>query len=363
VVRLPARHAPDVRHIRLRAGAPSRAAASARRRSGETPHRRDAEAKAGTARAPPASSLRIGSCKECAVKLATLCLALACAGAAQEPVRHPFLCTDNGHHKVFAVDAGGAITWEYAAFQPQDVWRLPNGHILLSHQGGVREVTFDAAKQVVWQYQAPAGSEVHGCQPLPGGGAFLVECGTKRLVELDAKGQPVKTIPIESSLQNAHAQFRVARKLASGNYLVAYLGERQIRELGPDGKAVRTIKVPGDPFVALRLPNGNTLIGCGDGHKVLEVDPADKVVWQLDEHELPGNPLRFVAGLQRLPNGNTVVCNWGGHGHLGKQPQVFEVTRDKRVVWQVFDNKLFRTISNIALLDQPGDPLKGDWLR
>jgi len=113
----------------------------------------------------------------------------------------------------------------------------------------------------------------------------------------------------------------------------------------------------------VRLPDGNTLIACGDAHTLIEVDAHDKVVWRIDENELPGNPLRFVAGVQRLPNGNTVVCNWGGHGHRGKQPQVFEVTRDKKVVWQVFDNKQFRLFSSIHLLDVPGDPTKGEILR
>ena len=136
-----------------------------------------------------------------------------------------------------------------------------------------------------------------------------------------------------------------------------------MRELDADGKVLRNIKVKGNPFVAVRLPNGNTLIACGDGHTLIEVDPQDKIVWRIDENELPGHPLRFVAGVQRLPNGNTIVCNWGGHGHRGKQPHVFEVTRDKKVVWQVYDNKQFRTISSIYMLDVPGDPTKGEILR
>ena len=43
---------------------------------------------------------------------------------------------------------------------------------------------------------------------------------------------------------------------------------------------------------------------------------------QVQGDELPGVSLKFVAGLQRLPNGNTVVCNWLGHGNLGKAPHL-----------------------------------------
>ena len=97
--------------------------------------------------------------------------------------------------------------------------------------------------------------------------------------------------------------------------------------------------------------------------RTIEVDPNDKIVWRIDENDLEGNPLRFVAGLHRLPNGNTVVCNWGGHGHVGQQPQIFEVTPDKKVVWQVYDYKKFSTISNIQVLDVKGDATKGEILR
>ena len=291
-------------------------------------------------------------------------LALASAtgvGLAQDAVRHSFLCCDNGLGKVFVVSAEGKIEWEYPVPVGQDVWRLPNGNYLLSHIGGAQEVTPD--KQVVWEYKAPAGTEVHTCQPLPNGDVLVGELGPCRLVEVDRQGQVRKEIKVQTSTTDTHLQFRIARKLATGNYLVACTGERVVREFDGDGKVVRTIPTPGDPFIGLRLPNGNTLIGCGDGHKLIEVDPEGKTVWQLDENELPGIPLRFVAGVQRLPNGNTVVCNWGGHGHVGEQPLVVEITPDKHVIWQVADYQRFRTISNIQLLDVPGDVTKGEILR
>ena len=65
---------------------------------------------------------------------------------------------------------------------------------------------------------------------------------------------------------------------------------------------------------------------CGDDHRVIEVDGQGSVVWQVTEHEIPGNQLGFAAGLQRLPNGNTIICNWPGHGGVpANQPQAFEL--------------------------------------
>ena len=271
-------------------------------------------------------------------------------------IRHSFVATDNGRNMIVEVSSAGKITWEYPAEFCQDVWRLPNGNTLFSHLHGAKEVTRD--KKVVWEYKAPDGAEVHNCQPLPDGGVMICECGTKRIIEIGRDGKIRKEIKVDTGITVPHMQFRIARKLNNGHYLIAFVGERLVRELDADGAVVRTIPVPGDVFVAIRLPNGNTLIGCGDGHQVIEVDPKDKVVWRLEENELPGHPLRFVAGLQRLPNGNTIVCNWGGHGHIAEQPLMFEVTRDKKVVWQVDDYGLFRTISNVQLIDVLGTPLR-----
>ncbi len=289
-------------------------------------------------------------------------VALGCALAgAQTPVRHPFICCDNGHNKVFVVSAEGEVEWEYPVTNGQDVWRLPNGNYLLSHMRGAIEVTPD--KEVVWEYRSPEGTEVHTCQPLPDGSVMVAECGTSRIVEVDREGAIRKEIKLHTSTANVHLQFRNARKLQNGHYLVAFVGERKLVELDGEGNLVKEIATPGDVFAGIRLPNGNTLAGCGDGHKVVELDPDGKIVWQIEETELPGIPLRFVAGLQRLPNGNTVVCNWGGHGHIGQQPVVFEVARDKQVVWKVEDYDTFRTISNIQLLDVEGDVTKGEILR
>jgi len=277
------------------------------------------------------------------------------------PISHPFVATDNGRGAIVEVSAEGKISWEYAAEFPQDVWRLKNGNYLFSTVHGAKEVSRD--KQVVWEYKSPEGTEVHNCQPLADGSVMICECGTRRIIEIGRDGKIRKELPVAVSTPGVHMQFRIARKLKDGHYLIAFVGEHVVRELDGNGAVLRSMPTPGDVFGAVRLPNGNTLIGCGDGHKVIEVDLHDKVVWSIDENELPGIPLRFVAGVQRLPNGNTVVCNWGGHGHIGQQALIFEVTRDKKVVWQVTDYNQFRTISNIQLLDIKGDPTRWQLLR
>jgi hypothetical protein len=113
----------------------------------------------------------------------------------------------------------------------------------------------------------------------------------------------------------------------------------------------------------LVLKNGNWLVTCGDAHEVVEVDPAGQTVWRLGENDLPGNPLRLLAGAQRLPNGNILLCNYLGHGHIGENPQVYEVTPDKRLVWSFADHANFKTINQIQLLDTAVDVIHGEIYR
>ena len=100
---------------------------------------------------------------------------------------------------------------------------------------------------------------------------------------------------------------------------------------GPEGHGT-------DVFGAVRLPNGNTVIAGGNNNRVFEVDRASKVVWSIDQKELEGLTLAWVTTLHVLPNGNLIV----GNCHAGPDnPQLFEVTREKKVVWRFNDFKTF----------------------
>ena len=291
--------------------------------------------------------------------LFTLRWVLLLVTALASQAAHPFLCCDYNGGKVCVVSAAGEIEWEFPCKAPQDCWRLPNGNYLFCFATGALEVTPD--KKTVWEYKAPAKVEVQACQPLPDGRVLIVECGTSRIIEVDRRGNVAKEIKLTTAAEvKLHNQFRGTRKLANGHYLVCFKGEGKVVELDDVGKVVREIKVPGDPHEVVALPQGHLLVTCGDGHKVIELDAQGKVIWELNELDLPGHPLRLMAGCQRLPNGNTVLCNYLGHGHLGAQAQVFEVTRDKQVIWQSGDHAHFKTINQIQLLDVPGDVTKGE---
>jgi hypothetical protein len=290
-------------------------------------------------------------------------IALLIAVTASLRAAHPFLCTDSVANKIAIVSADGKIEWEVSYQHPQDCWMLPNGHVLFCHKLGAIEMT--RAKDIVWEYKADPKTEVHACQPLPDGRVMIVEAGPSRIIEVDRAGKIAKEIKLTVPPPpiKVHNQFRGTRKTKDGHYLVSRKGENRVEELDGDGKSLRSISTPGDVHEVVLLPDQHLLITCGDGHKVIELDADEQVVWSLDENEIPGHPLRLMPGFQRLPNGNTVFCNYLGHGHLGEQSQVFELTRDKKVVWSYGENTPFKSINQIQLLDVKGDVTKGEILR
>ena len=284
--------------------------------------------------------------------------------AAPKPIQaglgHHFVCTDYTAGKVFLVNDQGKVEWDYSTGQCNDVWALPNGNLLFNTGHGVKELT--RQQTVVFNYES--SSEVYACQRLTNGNTFVGECNAGRLLELSPDCKIVKEIRLlPPGKDGGHAYMRNARQLPNGNYLVAHYGEQVVREYDSQGRKVREFPAPGGPHSVIRLPNGNTLIACGDmsgAQHVIEVGKEGETIWEVRADELPGIQLKFMTGLQRLPNGNTVMSNWLGHGQFGKAPHVIEVTHDKRVVWTFFDHQTMKTVSSIQLLDVPGDATKGE---
>ena len=113
-----------------------------------------------------------------------------------------------------------------------------------------------------------------------------------------------------------------------------FTADGAVREVDRNGSVVREFPRRPTPVCALRLEDGSTLISAD--RAVTEYDRSDRIVWELAETDIPDVNIAVPAGIQRLPNGNTIVCNWNARDADGKDgAHIFEVTPDKRVVWQV----------------------------
>ena len=134
-------------------------------------------------------------------------------------------------------------------------------------------------------------------------------------------------------------QTRMLRKLPNGNYIAPHLLDFAVKEYNPkNGKVVKVIKTDERgrdkkdwPFTAIRLKNGNTVIGCTNGNRVIEVNRKGKIVWSVSNDDLGEKLIDDACGVQRLPNGNTMITSYHAKGNSVK---LIEVTPDKKVVWR-----------------------------
>ena len=276
------------------------------------------------------------------------------------------------------INAKGEIEWETACnYSSHDIALLPSGNLLL-HTGATTVVEMTPEKKVVWKYEAKpkigykGRVEIHSFQRLDDGATMIAESGNRRIIEVDKDGKIVHEVPLTVKRPDPHHDTRLVRKLANGNYLVCHEGDGVVREYDGKGKVVWSYALdlagrprsPGhgpeghgtDVFGAIRLPSGNTLIAGGNNNRVIEVTPDGKIVWSIGHDELPGIRLAWVTTLELLPNGNLIV----GNCHAGPDnPQLFEVTRDKKVVWTFKD---FKTLGNSTAAAQVLD-IKGKVIR
>ena len=258
-----------------------------------------------------------------------------------------------GPNRMLELDVAGKVVWVHEPPSIAVIFEvLPSGNVLYAYGGkptGVREVTRQGV--TVWDYVSDC-PQVLGCRRLPDGNTLVAEQGPCRAVEVNPRGQVVHVTPLTTTHTNYHLQVRNIHRLANGNLLAAHEGEGAVREVTRDGKVVweyRGVENAGD---ALRLPNGNTLISCGTQKRVIEVTPDKQIVWEFGASDAPELNLTWISSLQKLKNGNLLVGNFL-RGQEGRGVHVFEVTRDKKVVWTWADHTLIRSLTTVRAVEEP----------
>jgi len=297
--------------------------------------------------------------------------------------QHPFLYTGEWDHRkkeqtIFLVQ-GGRVVWTYSIpindtngtlQELGDATRLSNGNILFCRKVGASEVTPD--KKIIWNIDAPKGTEIHSVQPIGLDRVLVTQNGNPaRLMLVNiVTGQTEKELPLPVAHpeKSPHLQFRRVHLTKAGTYLAAHLADNKVVEYDTNGQAIWTYATRG-PWSATRLQNGNTLIASYHS-TVVEVNPQGQVVWQFSEKDIPEYKCFIFQEASRLANGNTVICNWcpADIKDTKKWPgsvQVLEVTPEKKVVWALSEwkNPDLGPASSIQLLDEPGIPENGELQR
>jgi hypothetical protein len=287
--------------------------------------------------------------------------------------QHPFLYCGEwqgkslDHQTMFRIEQG-QIAWRFTNpyhGELGDCSRLSNGNIVFSRQFGASEVTPD--KKIVWNFDAPQGTEIHTAYPIGNDKVLIMENGTPaRLVVLRKKDNSiVKSLELPTGSNSRHGQFRHVRMTKKGTFLVAHMDMGKVVEYAPDGHVIWEVEAP-SPWAAVRLANGNTLIsGNGYGY-VREVNPVGTTVWEIGKDELPGFPLDTVQEITRLANGHTLINNWTANlpdAESASRLQLIEVTPEKKVVWALKEWSSLGPASSTQLLDEPGRAERGELQR
>jgi hypothetical protein len=184
----------------------------------------------------------------------------------------------------------------------------------------------DETGKVEWSYDAPNANDIW---VLPNGNLLF---NTGHGVKEVTRGRRV-VFDYESA-----SEIYACQRLPNGNTFVGECNAGRLLEVDPAGRIVRQVKLlpegqdGGSAYMrnARRLANGNYLVAHYGLQVVREYDPDGKVVWQV---AAPGGPHSVV----RLPDGNTLIAS---ADRDGAPARVFEAAPDGRTVWEVRGDEL-----------------------
>ncbi|MBT3376291.1 MAG: PQQ-binding-like beta-propeller repeat protein [Lentisphaerae bacterium] len=305
-------------------------------------------------------SLRFAATLALALSFGSTPAARAEGGAIHGTLTGHVLATGGG--RVLLLDKTGTILWQHKGRNCSDIWMLGNGNVLHA-DNNVTEID-PKTDQVVWSYkpEQQKGGGTFSCQRLENGNTMVGENSAGRIVEVDRNGTVVFELKLPLMQPGSHNNLRMVRKLKDGNYLVCHKGKSLVREYTPKGDVVFEVKVSDIPFSAVRLDNGNTVVG--HINNVTEFDKTGNEVWRFNKNSLKGLEIGMICGIHVQPNGNVVM---GFYRAVQKEngAGLLEITRDQELVWRYVNTsaRTDRNMMGVQLLDGNGAPLPGEVIR
>jgi hypothetical protein len=217
-------------------------------------------------------------------------------------------------------------------------------------------------KKVLWNLDAPQGTEIHTAVPIGNDYVLYVQNGDPAMVKVVSlkSGETKREFQVPTgNSKSVHGQFRHGRITTRGTLLLAHMDMKKVCEYDADGKELRSFAST-SPWGVTPLKNGNILIV--DRPLIREVTPQGETVATLNPGaDSPDFKLTSLQMAWRLPNGNTLVNNWfnewsGKLDHSNPPVQAVEFTPEKKVVWVLrsWDNPDLGPATTIQILD-PGD--------
>ncbi len=279
--------------------------------------------------------------------------------------QHDFFYAGEGKERRAYIVKKGEIVWSYddpaGKGEISDAILLGNGNVLLAHQHAVKLISPE--KKVLWNYDAPAGCEIHTAQAIGKDHVLFVQNGDPAIVKVVniTTGATKREFSIPAgNPKSVHGQFRHARLTAAGTLLVAHMDAGKISEYNAEGKEIWSLPAPKCWGVS-ELKNGHLLISGGNGAQ--EVTREGKIVWEFKREDAPDYALANFQLAWRLPNGNTIVNCWfnqwsGKLDPINAPVQALEVTPDNKIVWALrsWEKPDLGPSTTIQVLDEAAEP-------
>ncbi|MGA7831554.1 MAG: hypothetical protein WCA21_11375 [Terracidiphilus sp.] len=306
--------------------------------------------------------------------IAWVLLGVFCGLTAQAQVKppstslaqHDFFYSGESHQRNMYIVRGGKIVWSYSdpagRGEISDAVMLSNGNILFAHQFGVTLITPE--KKVLWNYDAPAGFEVHTAVPIGTERVLYIQNGDPALLRVVniVTGATEKEIKLKTKMPpSTHGQFRHARLTPQGTLLVGHMDLNKVSEYDSNGNELWSF--PGVGIWGVTpLANGNVLITDSLGTR--EVTRRGDTVWSWSRTDTPQYKFGSLQNAWRLPNGDTVINNWLNEWNMDPKDmvgttQAIEVNPAKQVVWELSswtDPAKLGPATTIQFLDTPSAP-------
>ena len=293
--------------------------------------------------------------------------------------RHDFFYAGEQMDRKMYMVKGGKVVWDFddpqASGEISDAVLLSDGHILIAHQHGIKEI--DQKKKVIWSMEAPRGYEIHSIQPIGKNKILYVQCGNPFeavVMEIPSKKE-LRRIPLPFNNGGSHGQMRNMRLTKTGTMLMASFEYGAVIEFDSHGKELGRWECPGAWGVE-ELENGNILVASNRNY-VREFNRKGETVWEWNWKEkgplslvnVDGSLREVISGQKahRLKNGNTMITNWQNQwSRENSDPaypaiQAIEVNPQGEVVWQLSswnEPANLGPSTTIQLLSEPVDRRK-----
>ncbi len=275
--------------------------------------------------------------------------------------QHDFLYAGESKQRRAFIVKKGEVVWSYddpaGKGEISDAVLLANGNLLIAHQFAVKLISPE--KKVLWNLDAPEGTEIHTAMPIGSDHVLYVQNGNPARVKVvNFKTGETKTefeVPTGNP-KGTHGQFRHGRITPQGTLVLAHMDMNKVCEYAASGKELHSWPAS-NPWGVTPLKNGNLLIT--ERAAIREITPAGEAVSTITPAtDSPDYKLGSLQLAWRLPDGNTLVNGWfnewsGNVDRTHPPVQAVEFTPDKKIVWVLrsWDKPDLGPATTIQILD------------